>query len=1269
MPKTRLISAGSIPNHKLLKNLQLRDNYISNDGGDEGIKIDDGGVTFLTDPLKIKESANAVADTTGYGQIWVKNENPTELWFTNDADADIQLTTAGLLSPSSAVAADDITRGNAAISIGTNTGNIVFKNNSDAEWLTFNTSDIIDSSGESMSEIFSPTATKLRLRSPSGGDLQLLSGNNVDIAHRSIFASDWNGNVVKKLRTNQNFEIEAAWNADPGLDDTTGTDPAHIFHPVATYANWGLNNDTTASYSAEDGFSWNSSAEAIQGGRIFPGLSCEAEADGIDHDVNGIPTKVESVQSHTFFQINSDPTATATSVPMRHWVGQYYYPTIYDGNLEAPWQADQDFQDLMQVTDQDATTIPAQLRGSTSGVKMVIKFSTGSSGIPQVYHFPSHGGSGYTNSFTDSTCDYKHDTGLNADASSGDSNLEDRSTIIHNNDEGAIKLFMAVVGTGIPIGSYVGEVVSNTCFRIHKGGGTGAVSTADNEGRVAVSTTDTNATLSFYDRVCFQDPGSTSEHMIVQVEDAGDGTINLGTASPAQALSGHMVPRVIFDFNEARTEVLYSDRLRIVSGGVFQTDVNTVFLSGSKHTKIQGQEYTSIHAGDRFFMGALKCNNVSYFLDSRTSIKRLWLLASNVTNGDAFHATDNTVFQEAGGLEISVANETGLTNFQTRVEDGETEKQAHMSIASDGDMHLLANEGEMTLNAREGDLTIETSNTAGSDIILESIDNIVLNAADKTLVYKSIDNTTAATNEPGVHLDYDRVGAVTSGTDVNTGIDLDMNVTGAGTSGTPTVTSVGIDMDIVGDNAGSGASTATGINIAVSGADTNYALITAGGNVGLGVADPDTTLEVNGTSKVTNTGTSANALEIRATALTNGKALFIDVNDALTASATKSVANIDYDKSGVTASGQVSNTTGLIISMADAATNDAAGVVLMVGASIDVGSANSQGVIAQTGLILNVAVDSVGDAATTAGLITKVMDGGIDIKLQSSADVGDYCSISTTTNGATTIATVDDDNNEAAHLTFDIQGDTIFKGDIADGTATEVARIDSSASSLFIASGKKIEFGDAGEHIVGDGTDLDIVSSNDMTLDAAGDIILDSATGAFAMKGAGTTSEFSVANSAYAGMILGYRMIGEDTSHQAYTMTNTFAVPDAGMTVRFIAPPSGSVEVMVQVYCNTSTSGRVFYFGLSDNATYNTLGAGYEQIAYQADETDDNVVQHYWTITGLTAGDTYNYWFGAKISATTGYLNWGGTSTGRYCDFIMKVTALPTAVSDFAVYG
>tara|TARA_Y100000310_G_C20554174_1_gene749672 strand:+ start:446 stop:1195 length:750 start_codon:yes stop_codon:yes gene_type:complete len=191
-------------------------------------------------------------------------------------------------------------------------------------------------------------------------------------------------------------------------------------------------------------------------------------------------------------------------------------------------------------------------------------------------------------------------------------------------------------------------------------------------------------------------------------------------------------------------------------------------------------------------------------------------------------------------------------------------------------------------------------------------------------------------------------------------------------------------------------------------------------------------------------------------------------------------------------------------------------------------------------------------------------------------------------------------------------------------------------------------------------------ASDSLTISDSRAITLDYTTGIRAKQ---SGDEFSVRDSAFAGMILGYRMIGEDTSHASYTLTTSFVVPDSNMTVRFVAPPSGAVEIMVQVFCNTNTSNRIVYFGLSDNATYNTLGAGYEQIAYYPDESDDNVVQHYWAVTGLTAGDTYNYWLGAKISGTTGYLAWGGTGTGRYCDFIMKATALPKAISDFAVYG
>ena len=227
-----------------------------------------------------------------------------------------------------------------------------------------------------------------------------------------------------------------------------------------------------------------------------------------------------------------------------------------------------------------------------------------------------------------------------------------------------------------------------------------------------------------------------------------------------------------------------------------------------------------------------------------------------------------------------------------------------------------------------------------------------------------------------------------------------------------------------------------------------------------------------------------------------------------------------------------------------------------------------------------------------------------------------------------------------------------------NNTLTTALEIKNSSS----ANTSEITLGnDSSSNTVVNGT----LSAQNIT--SSGAVTIDSATGNFSTKKDGT--EFSVANSSYAGMILGYRMIGESATHASYTLTTSFAVPNSNMTIRFIAPPSGAVEIMVQIYANASTSNRTLYLALSDNATFNSIGATYENAVRYPDETDDYTLQHYWVVTGLTAGNTYNYWLGAKTSSTNQYLNWGGTSTGRYGDFIMKATALPAATSDFAEYN
>ena len=75
-------------------------------------------------------------------------------------------------------------------------------------------------------------------------------------------------------------------------------------------------------------------------------------------------------------------------------------------------------------------------------------------------------------------------------------------------------------------------------------------------------------------------------------------------------------------------------------------------------------------------------------------------------------------------------------------------------------------------------------------------------------------------------------------------------------------------------------------------------------------AEANLTFDGSTLSVEADSNTTANALFIDANSLTTGSAMFLDIHDALTASSTKSLIYIDYDKSGDTASGQSSTTTG-----------------------------------------------------------------------------------------------------------------------------------------------------------------------------------------------------------------------------------------------------------------------------------------------------------------------------------------------------------------------
>ena len=201
------------------------------------------------------------------------------------------------------------------------------------------------------------------------------------------------------------------------------------------------------------------------------------------------------------------------------------------------------------------------------------------------------------------------------------------------------------------------------------------------------------------------------------------------------------------------------------------------------------------------------------------------------------------------------------------------------------------------------------------------------------------------------------------------------------------------------------------------------------------------------------------------------------------------------------------------------------------------------------------------------------------------------------------------------------------------------------------------------------GAYITIQADGDLTLNAENGILTTaSEEGKWRALVGGT--QYSAADSAYAGMILAYADIGLDEAAATYNLTTSYGVPTDEFGLTFVAPPSGKVEIEIQIGMDVGSSNvGDLYAGLSTaNAT-----SGYAQLHdYHEVELFDGmsrgalrVIRHSWTLTGLTAGTSYSRWVGFKTSNTSGtpHLQWGGNATGEYPDFIMKVIALPLSIT------
>ncbi|MBX7144149.1 MAG: hypothetical protein K1X79_06840 [Oligoflexia bacterium] len=148
-------------------------------------------------------------------------------------------------------------------------------------------------------------------------------------------------------------------------------------------------------------------------------------------------------------------------------------------------------------------------------------------------------------------------------------------------------------------------------------------------------------------------------------------------------------------------------------------------------------------------------------------------------------------------------------------------------------------------------LVLFLDNSAAADVLCKDKKTGALSGAKtscskgKSLVSSLSVTTKSSSSKADEHtatrVGLQNTGAVASGSDTSTGLDVLVTRTGA-VGGT--FNNIGLNLDVSSDGAGD--ATNVGLYVTTAGADNNYCAIFQGGNVGIGVSDPDEQLELTG---------------------------------------------------------------------------------------------------------------------------------------------------------------------------------------------------------------------------------------------------------------------------------------------------------------------------------------------------------------------------------------------------------------------------------------
>ena len=147
------------------------------------------------------------------------------------------------------------------------------------------------------------------------------------------------------------------------------------------------------------------------------------------------------------------------------------------------------------------------------------------------------------------------------------------------------------------------------------------------------------------------------------------------------------------------------------------------------------------------------------------------------------------------------------------------------------------------------------------------------------------------------------------------------------------------------------------------------------------------------------------------------------------------------------------------------------------------------------------------------------------------------------------------------------------------------------------------------------------------------------------------------------------------SAQNSYEIQDSMTVEDSTHQITFKTPPSENVEIEATVLIDVLSTDTEIHVGLSDNSTYNSIGAQFEYdtvgIWFSDDEASDKTCVVKWVLEAgqleaVGVSNTFYIGFSTAGATKTAYVKYGLRATHGLADhpFVIKATALPATIYD-----